>query len=212
MLLSKFRIILLAKTYTIGDLSQVYPIMRGTSPLLVPIFGILLLNENLKLLGWIGVICIVLGIVLVGNFKTSSNWNIFNKSIILAGMVGIMITAYTVVDKVTLRCIPPITLNEATNIGNLIALSFFLRNSDGIKHEWRTNWRTIILGGILAPGGYILFLQALEMQPVSQLAPMREIGTVFGTLFGIFLLKEPQGKKRIIASILITTGIIMLAQ
>lgn len=50
------------------------------------------------------------------------------------------------------------------------------------------------------------------MMPVSQLAPMREIGTVFGTLMGIFILQEPQGRNRIIASILITIGIIMLAQ
>jgi uncharacterized membrane protein len=47
---------------------------------------------------------------------------------------------------------------------------------------------------------------------VSQLAPMREIGTVFGTLLGIFLLKEKQGTSRVIASVLITIGIILLAQ
>ena len=84
--------------------------------------------------------------------------------------------------------------------------------SSAIRKEWRINWRMIILGGTLAPGGYILFLQALELMPVSQLAPMREIGTVFGTIWGIFLLKEPQGKSRILASIVITAGIIILAQ
>jgi uncharacterized membrane protein len=52
---------------------------------------------------------------------------------------------------------------------------------------------------------------ALEIMPVSQLAPMREIGTVFGTILGIFLLKEPQGLSRISAAVLITLGIILLA-
>ncbi|MBO9599301.1 MAG: EamA family transporter, partial [Cohnella sp.] len=64
----------------------------------------------------------------------------------------------------------------------------------------------------LSPGGYILFLKALETLPVSQLAPMREIGTVFGTLMGIFMLREPQGKRRLWASVLITAGIVLLAQ
>lgn len=70
----------------------------------------------------------------------------------------------------------------------------------------------LILGGILAPGGYILFLKGLEIMLVSQLAPMREIGTVFGTLMGIFILKESQARNRIIASIIITVGVILLAQ
>lgn len=125
--------------------------------------------------------------------------------------VGIMISSYTIIDKITLKYLPPITLNEATNIGNLIALSWIAFRSGAIQTEWKINWRTIILGGILAPGGYILFLMALDIMPVSQLAPMREIGTVFGTIFGVFLLKEKQGKSRIIASILITLGIIILA-
>lgn len=208
MILHGIYIFLLAKTYTIGDLSQVYPIMRGTSPLFVPIIGVLMLGENLSIQGWIGIIMIVIGIFLTGDINTK--WR-FNKPILLAIMVGLIITSYTVVDKITLNYIPAFTLNEATNIGNLIALTFLTMRSQGIRTEWRVNWKTIILGGILAPGGYLLFLKALELQPVSQIAPMREIGTVFGTIFGVFLLNESQGRNRIIASIIITAGIIMLA-
>jgi uncharacterized membrane protein len=205
-------VILLARAYMVGDLSQVYPIMRGTSPLLVPMFGLFLLNEYLKIIGWIGIALIVIGIILIGDFRSIRNWKNSNKAIIYAFLVGCMITTYTIIDKLTLKYVPPITLNEATNFGNMIALSFFVYKSGGIRKEWKVNWRTILLGGILAPGGYILFLKALELEPVSQLAPMREIGTVFGTLFGILLLKESEGKGRIIASVLITLGIILLAQ
>jgi drug/metabolite transporter (DMT)-like permease len=212
MVLHGVYVLLLAKTYTVGALSQVYPIMRGTSPLLVPLIGVLILNETLKLQGWIGVVCIVAGIILVGDRKTRGFRTFLDKSIVLAFMVGIMITAYTVVDKVTLEYIPSVTLNWATNFGNLLALTFIAVQSQGKRREWITNWKTILLGGLLAPGGYILFLRALEMMPVSQLAPMREIGTVFGTLMGIFILHEPQGRSRIAASILITLGIILLAQ
>jgi len=72
------------------------------------------------------------------------------------------------------------------------------------------NWRTIVLGGIISPGGYLLFLLALHFLPVAQLAPMREIGTVFGTILGIVVLKETQGRRRIIAAGMITVGVILL--
>jgi uncharacterized membrane protein len=57
MLIHGVYVLLLAKTYTIGGLSQVYPIMRGTSPLLVPVIGVLVLSETLKLQGWVGILC-----------------------------------------------------------------------------------------------------------------------------------------------------------
>ena len=68
----------------------------------------------------------------------------------------------------------------------------------------------MLLGGVIAPGGYLLFLYALSLAPVTQLAPMREIGTVFGTTMGIFILREKQGTRRIVTSILITVGVIIL--
>ncbi|WP_027084441.1 DMT family transporter [Cohnella panacarvi] len=205
-------IYLLATAYKIGDLSQVYPIMRGTSPLLVPVFGVLLLNERLQLVGWIGIACIVIGIVRAGNLRVGQLVKKGNHAVYVALMVGALITAYTVVDKVAIRHVPPQLLTELTNIGNFAALTLFAIREKGIAREWRVNWPTILLGGILSPGGYILFLMALEMLPVSQLAPMREIGTVFGTLMGVFLLREPQGKQRIWASVLITAGIVLLAR
>lgn len=212
MALHGFYVLLLAKTYATGDLSQAYPIMRGISPLLVPLIGVSLLEEGLKWIGWAGVLFIVIGILVMGDFRAGKIASTANKTMLLAISVGIMITGYTVVDKVALKHFSPVLLNEATNIGNLMALSWIALRSQELVREWKLNWKTILLGGLLAPGGYILFLRALEMMPVSQLAPMREIGTVFGTLLGIFVLHEPQGKVRIIGSILITAGIILLAQ
>lgn len=69
MLLHGLYVILLAAVYSVGDLSQVYPIMRGTSPLLVPLLGVTLLHEKLSPAGWIGVGSIVIGIVVLSNIK-----------------------------------------------------------------------------------------------------------------------------------------------
>jgi drug/metabolite transporter (DMT)-like permease len=204
-------VLLLGKTYSAGDLSQAYPIMRGTSPLLVPLIGVLILGEHLSFVNWLGVVSIVIGIFLISGIRVGHLRDLLSKTTLLAFSVGLMITGYTLLDKLVLHYIPPFPLNEATNIGNLLALSYTTLRSGGIRKEWKINWKTIILGGLMAPGGYILFLEALKLMPVAQIAPMREIGIVFGTLLGIFLLREAQGVRRIGASAMIVLGIILLA-
>ncbi|MCL4352810.1 MAG: DMT family transporter [Firmicutes bacterium] len=207
-------VLLLSRIYVVGDLSQVYPMMRGVSPLLVPLMGTLFLGERLPLIGWIGVIGIVSGIILIGPLPFGQgNYRRRRLAWQVAGpafSVGLAITTYTLLDKITLHYVPPVTLNDASNAGNFLALSLVVMRSSGIKSEWHAHWKTIILGGIISPGSYLLFLVALQMAPVAQVAPMREIGTVFGTILGITVLKETQGTRRIVAAGLITGGMILL--
>ncbi|RKP56825.1 LuxR family transcriptional regulator [Cohnella endophytica] len=213
MLLHGLYVVVLAQAYVFGDMSKVYPIMRGTSPLLVPLLSVLILKEALPLIGWLGILLIVGGIAMGGEKGTRltlANWG--DKTVLLAMTVGILITSYTVVDRLALDYIPATILNWLSNVGNLIALTYLALGSGQLKREWSMNWRTILLGGILAPGGYILFLIALKFMPVSQLAPMREIGTVFGTVMAIFILRERQASGRIAAAVLITAGIVLLSQ
>nr|WP_232243256.1 DMT family transporter [Paenibacillus sp. GSMTC-2017] len=210
MLLHGLYLVLLAATYSIGDLSQVYPIMRGTGPLLVPLLGVTLLNEKLSVFGWIGVVSIVIGIAMLSNISFKRNETSTLKAPLLALTVGICIASYIIVDKIALEYAPAVVVNGASNIAGVIALSWFAFRSTGMQNELKVNWKIILLGGLIAPGGYLLFLFALNYGPVAQLAPMREIGTVFGTIMGIYILREKQGKRRLITSIFITAGVIVL--
>lgn len=210
MLLHGLYVVLLAAAYSAGDLSQVYPIMRGTSPLLVPLLAVTFLHERLSVIGWIGVAIIVASIALVSNVGLRRGAGSSAKAPLLAFAVGVCIAIYIIVDKVALDYVPAVVLNQATNVGNMLLLSWATFRSGDIRRELKTNGKYMLLGGILAPGGYLLFLFALSLAPVAQLAPMREIGTVFGTIMGIFLLKEAQGTRRIMTSVLITVGIILL--
>ncbi|CAH1211691.1 4-amino-4-deoxy-L-arabinose-phosphoundecaprenol flippase subunit ArnE [Paenibacillus plantiphilus] len=199
--------LLLAQAYIVGDLSQVYPIMRGTSPLLVPLVAVTVLAEPLPIGGWIGILIIVAGIFMISNgFHFRSQ----GLAAVYAFAVGISITMYTVIDKLALEFVQPALLNLITNIGNLAVLSFVVMRGNDMSQEWRKNKRAIIVAGVLAPSGYLLFLFALSLAPLGVLAPMREIGTVFATLFAVVLLKEKQGARRIWSSIVITAGIICL--
>ncbi|MBD2866335.1 DMT family transporter [Paenibacillus oceani] len=205
-------VVLLAAAYSAGDLSQVYPIMRGTSPLLVPVLGVTLYGESLSAGGWAGIGLIVVGIALLSSVKPGreasarapASW----KAPLLALAVGVCIAGYIAVDKAALEYVPAVVLNEATNIGNLLALSWAALRSGRMREELRANGKVILLGGVIAPGGYLLFLFALSIAPVAQLAPMREIGTVFGTILGVLILREQQGARRILTTLLITLGVI----
>lgn len=208
-------VILLSRTYSIGDLSQMYPLMRGVSPVIVPLLGVTLLNEQLSGMGWAGVGLVITGLGILGSWRPfaprTRRTPMAPQATWIAIVVGFCIAAYTTLDKLTLHDVPAVTLNDGSNLGNLIALSWWAIRSRAIKTEWTTNWKTIVVGGMISPGGYLLFLMALHMAPVARLAPMREIGTVFATILGVVVLKEEQGRRRFVAAGLITAGVILLA-
>ncbi|MGO4542990.1 DMT family transporter [Paenibacillus sp. 2TAB19] len=207
--------LLLARTYNMGDLSQIYPIMRGTSTLFIPIIGVLFLRESLSIYGWMGLLCMVIGFVTLSGFftrarsRSASNGSV--KPFLMALCVGLCTTCYVFVDKLNLEHISAISLLEVTNIGFVAALTPTVIASKQLRMEWKWNSRIILLGAILNPGSYLLFLFAMKYAPVAHISPVREIGTVFATILGIVVLKEKQGTLRILCSGLILIGILMIS-
>ncbi|MEO2204584.1 EamA family transporter [Paenibacillus pabuli] len=205
---------LLSQTYELGDLSQIYPIMRGTSTLLVPLIGVIFLGETLSSFGWIGIACMLGGFMVLSGVgggdarKASSKQGL--KPVLMALCVGLCTTSYVFVDKLNLQHISPLSLLEVTNIGFVAGLTPALLASRQLRQEWKVNRSTIMLGALLNPGSYLLFLFALQQAPMARLGPLREVGTVFAAFLGILLLKEQQGKKRILCSIVIFGGILLI--
>ncbi|CAN7254354.1 EamA family transporter [Paenibacillus sp. LjRoot56] len=208
--------LLLSRTYNMGDLSQIYPIMRGTNTLFIPIVGVLFLRESLSPLGWTGLLCMVIGFLLLSGIFTSSrsSGQTSAKSVkpfLMALSVGLCTTCYVLVDKLNLAHISPIALLEVTNIGFVAGLTPLVIASKQLRREWKINFKTIALGAILNPASYLLFLFAMKYAPVAHISPLREIGTVFATILGIVILKEKQGTLRILCSILILLGILVIS-
>lgn len=204
--------LLLARTYNMGDLSQVYPIMRGTSTLFIPIGSVLFLRESLSIYGWIGLLCMVFGFIwLSGIFTRKQGSPGTVKPFLMALCVGLCTTCYIFVDRFNLQHVSAIALLEVTNIGFMAALTPIVLASKQLRIEWKLNAKIILLGAILNPGSYLLFLFAMKYAPVAHISPIREIGTVFATILGIVVLKEKQGQLRIICSILILIGILIIS-
>jgi uncharacterized membrane protein len=195
MLTHGFYFVILARLYTIGDLSQTYPIIRGSSLLIVPLFGVMILHEHLSMIGWIGVAMIIGGIFTISEIKLSLlNRKIFSLSL----LVGASIATYVVIDRLALNHNDPVTLNQIGTMGNILALlPLALKEKfKNLRQEIKLNYKSILIGAILAPASYMIFLYAANTAQISTLAPMREIGTVFGAMIGIFFLREPNTESK----------------
>lgn len=222
---------LLSITYEMGDLSQIYPVMRGTSTLLIPLIGVIFLKESLSVYGWIGICCMLGGFAVLSGIGSRRSLPAASGSgsmsgtpsasgsgttlgyytpILMALCVGLCTTCYVFVDKLNLQHMSPLALLEVTNIGFVAGLTPAVLRSRKLLEEWRRNTFTILLGSVLNPGSYLLFLFALQQAPLAHISPLREIGTIFATLLGVLLLKERQGLRRLVCSVVIFCGILLI--
>ncbi|MBP1989671.1 DMT family transporter [Paenibacillus eucommiae] len=202
---------LLSKAYQIGEISQVYPFMRGSAALLIPVISIFLYDEKLTTLGWAGLILIVSGLFGLSEiFSVRVNRKLLQTFLITFG-VGLSITGYTIVDKSILDFMSPLGLLQIYNIAGFIFLSRPALCSGKLKQEWKVNWRTIMIGAAMAPGSYLLFLIAMKYAPLSHISPIREFSIVIGCFLGFVVLKEKQALIRIVYALVITTGITLIS-
>lgn len=204
-------LVLLTKAYKVGEMSQVYPMMRGSAALLIPLLSLVFYQEELTVSGWIG-----LGLIVIGLFALSGIFsNRLGKkdvlTILITTGVGLSITGYTLVDKSIISFMTPLGLLQIYNLAGFIALGIPALRSKKIKQEWRINRRFIMIGAIMAPSSYLLFLMAMQYAPLSYISPIRELSIVFGSILAWIVLKEKQGKGRIGYSVIILLGIIIIS-
>lgn len=204
----------LARTYAVGDLSVVYPISRGLAPVLATIAGVLFLGEALSPGNAIAVAVVAIGVYLASSPGLSAaalarplealrrpegRWALATSA---------CIAAYTAWDKTAVDRMPAWALNWIGNAGNLLALTPFAWR--GIRDEWTRGATPVVVTGIVAPLGYVLFLFAMSMTPLVRIAAAREIGIVAAAALGVLVLGEPHARARIAGATVIAAGVAML--
>ncbi len=204
--------IFLLLSYRVGDLSEVYPIARGTSPLLVVIFALVMAGEVPTEGVVVGVSLVSLGIISL-TFAKGRLSRAGLAPIALAMTTGLMIASYTVVDGLGVRSgtsawsyIVWLNLLEAVPITLWAAAC---RRKE-IKPFLSENWKTGVLGGALALLAYGAALYALNQGAMAHVSALRETSVLFATIIGAIVLKEGFGWRRIAAALVITTGIIIM--
>jgi drug/metabolite transporter (DMT)-like permease len=205
---------LLDRGYRSGDLSVVYPIARGTAPLITMLCAVLLLHERPTLLAVAGALLIGCGaIVLTGDprkLRESGNFHAVGYAL----LTGCMIASYTLVDKVAVAVwlIPPLVQDWAANLGRVVLMTpMALRKGDEIAPTWRRAKKEIVAVAVLCPLSYILVLTAMVFTPVSYVAPAREISILVAALMGTQLLAEGDVGRRLAAAGAMVFGIVCLA-
>ncbi|MCC6289093.1 MAG: EamA family transporter [Chitinophagaceae bacterium] len=205
----------LQKGYRSADLSVVYPLARGSAPLVSFIAAILFLHEQLKLSAVIGLCLIIAGVLVITrlSFKKENN-NKIMPGITYGILTGLFIALYTLNDTVAIKkyAIAPLMLTIASNFFSaVLLLPFVLPQKAELKREIKMHKWIITAIAFLSPAAYILVLQALKYAPLTVVAPARETSILLGVFMGSKVFNEEDGKRRLIASVLILAGIIALS-
>ncbi|MGE0972667.1 EamA family transporter [Klebsiella sp. WOUb02] len=201
--------VLVAKTYQVSDMSQTYPLMRGTAPLLVAIISVLFLGDRLSPLAWsgIGVICLAI-LAMAYNGRASSR-----RGVVLALINACFIAGYTLVDGTGVRlsgsALGYTLWSFLMNGCCLLVWSMVTRRRE-VSRYLRQHWHKGLLGGISTMGSYGLALWAMTQAPLAVVAALRETSILFGALIAFVLLKERVMALRIVAACGIAAGAILL--
>ncbi len=206
--------LLLQRGYRVGDLSLVYPLARGTGPLLATIFAILILKEQHTVLSLFGTGCIVSGVFFIA-WRPRRLRDTRSRLALLYGILtGCCIAAYTLWDKEALSIghLAPLVLYYGTICVRIPALTpFALRHWQEVHTHWRIHRLEGVGIAVLSAISYILVLTALAFTPVSFIAPFREVSVLLGIVLGTRVLAEGETKRRLLAASIIIVGIVALA-
>jgi uncharacterized membrane protein len=210
--------VLLSAAYRRGDLSVVYPIARGTAPLVAVAIGVGLFHERLGLAGSIGV-----ALLLVGFLMLQRPWQVLrgrrgiDPAIAFALATGVTIATYTAIDRLGTQRIDPLPYAAILWVTTSILLVAWVTVVAGghVLAGGREQVQRAAVGGWLTLGAYLLILYALSVAPLSGVAPLRESATVFAAAWGSVRLGEAVSRgdsvRRIGASVVIVAGALLLA-
>jgi drug/metabolite transporter (DMT)-like permease len=202
---------LLGAAYRSGDMSHVYPLMRGVPPLLVALASGPLIGERLSAGEWSGIVLISGGIL--GLALAHGRRGVTAGPTVLALANAAVIAVYTSVDGIGVR----LSGNAAsyTMWGFLltappILACALLRRPASVSGYFRRRRHVALIGGACTVAAYTLALWAMTRAPVAMVSALRETAILFGTVLSVLVLKERFGWSRCAATAVIMLGAVVL--
>ena len=210
----------LLKGYRVGDLTVVYPLARGSGPLLTAAVAVGVLGETLSAAGAAGVLAVCGGVFLVagGPALWRQGHDPAQRDRIRAGVrwgliTGALIATYSVIDGYAIKVLVmgPVIFDYMCNLLRVpLQLPTLLRDRPGLRAALRTQWKPALVVAVLSPAAYILVLYALRLVPLSHVAPARETSMLMAALLGGRLLGEGDRGLRLLGAGCIAGGVIAL--
>jgi drug/metabolite transporter (DMT)-like permease len=199
--------ILLATAYERAELSFVYPIARGSAPVLVLVAGAVVLGEGASASQVVGILLVAGGVLLVrgigGHARTSD--------LLLALAIAGCIASYTLIDRRGIQYASPIVYQELSMIPPMLAflaLTLWRRGQGPVRAAIGA---PAIAAGLATFGAYTLVLAALARAPAAPVAAVRETSVVIATALAVPILHERVGPARLAGAVLVVLGVALLA-
>ncbi len=212
----------LLRGYREADLTVVYPVARGSAPLVTVACAVVLLDERLSALGLAGVLAVCVGVFLIaggpGMLRRSARDPVA-RARVKAGIgwgcaTGVLIAGYSVVDAYAVKVllVGPILLDYMGNVLRLpILVPLAWRHPAPMAQAWRAWWQPALTVAVLGPLAYVCVLYALTLAPLSHVAPARELSTLLAALIGGRLLGEDDRALRLAGALCVAIGVGALA-
>ncbi len=203
----------LIESYRTGDLGQVYPIARGSAPLMTAAATTLFVGEPLTAIGWAGIVSLVAGVLLLSTRGGRVLAAIDRRAVGFALFTALTICTYSVIDGLGARLsVNPNAYSLWLFIGiALVMLPYALyRDGRDVIPAMRRYWRRGFAGGALQVLSYGIAIWAMTVAPIAIVATLRETSVLFGAVIAVVILKEPLRAARVVAALLIVFGLILI--
>ena len=201
---------LLNVAYRLGDLSMIYPITRGLSPVLIALGAQFWLGETLPALAWFGVLVVSLGVLVLT--KGIVRGGMSRTGVMAAMGVAVIVASYSLVDGAGVR----LADNAMGYIGWL-----YISELTVVLFVFATRWRRLLqmplkncmlgyAGGVLSGVAYGLVLFANTLAPLAMVSAVRETSVIFAAMIGVMWFGEGPKRRRLLAAVVVSIGIICI--
>ncbi len=184
--------VFLINAYRYGDLSHVYPISRGSAPLIVAAISIAIVGETLTRQAGISIVVIGLGILSLTLTRGAEGFR-EPRAMLYALGTGVFVAGYTIVDGLGARLADSAhSYTFWVHLFNgipMTLLALCLRRRQFFISAQKS-WKVGVFGGIVSLLGYWIVIWAMTQAPIALVSAVRETSMVFAVLFGLFFLKE----------------------
>ncbi|MGE3147254.1 MAG: EamA family transporter [Pseudorhodoplanes sp.] len=208
-----FYFIGLIESYRAGDLGQVYPIARGSAPLMTALASAFLLGERLAPGAWVGIVVLAVGVMVLSARGGRDLSRLDRRSVGFALFTAATICVYSLVDGIGGRAAGnphAYTLVLFAGDGLVMALYAWLRGGARVFAAMRPHWGLGLAGGALQLISYGIAIWAMTLAPIALVAALRETSVLFGALLAVVLLKEPWRPVRLLAALTIVAGMVLI--
>ena len=206
----------LAAAYRVGDLSHIYPVMRGSAPLLVALASGFMFGEALSPSAWVGVLLISGGVLSLA-FASRSKIHVAGKNPVAATLWALagaaVISVYTLIDAAGARAsggAERYVVWLFVFLGLPFGFAVLATKPRELLAHAQRYWWVGVAGATLSGLSYGIALWAMTRAPVAIVAALRETSVIFAALMGAWLLKEGRLKERLLGAAAVLAGLIAL--